>query len=131
MSDRALLDAAIAARGGSYSPYSRFAVGAALRDRDGRIWTGANVENASYGLGMCAERTAIFNAVASGARGFDAVAVAGPDGTVTLPCGACRQVLWEFGPEMQVVYAEDGAPQRIALAALLPHAFGPDDLTGR
>ncbi|HEY4442438.1 MAG TPA: cytidine deaminase [Candidatus Elarobacter sp.] len=131
MSDRELLDAAIAARSGSYSPYSRFPVGAVLRDRDGKLWSGANVENASYGLGMCAERTAVFNAVAQGARGFDVVAVSGPDGTTTLPCGACRQVLWEFGPGMAVVYADAGEPKRIALRDLLPHAFGPDDLSGR
>ena len=80
---------------------------------------------------MCAERTAIFNAVAHGARGFDAVAVAGPQGSVTMPCGACRQVLWEFNPEMHVVYEEDGAAKRIALAALLPRAFGADDLPAR
>ena len=100
----------------------------ALLDGEGRVWRGANVENASYGLSMCAERTAIFNAVASGARGFQAVAVSGPDGVVTMPCGACRQVLWEFGPEMQVVYGEEGRVKTLALAALLPHAFGPADL---
>ena len=128
MSDRALLDAAIAARDGAYAPYSRFAVGAALLDEDGRVWRGANVENASYGLSMCAERTAVFGAVASGARRFAAVAVSGPDGAVTMPCGACRQVLWEFGPEMRVLYAEGGEVRSVALAALLPHAFGPADL---
>ena len=123
-----LFDAALAARSGSYSPYSRFTVGAALLGADGRIWTGANVENASYGLSMCAERTAIFNAVANGARRFDAVAVAGPDGTTTLPCGACRQVLWEFAQELRVIYAEDGAVRETTIANLLPEAFGPAQL---
>lgn len=131
MSDRALLDAAIAACDFAYSPYSTFPVGAALRDGNGRVWTGANVENASYGLSMCAERTAIFNAVANGARGFDAVAVFGSKAEALLPCGACRQVLWEFNPAMQVVYEEDGALKRTALAALLPRAFGPNDLPER
>jgi cytidine deaminase len=120
-----LLAAAVAARAGSYSPYSHFPVGAALLGTDGRVWTGANVENASYGLSMCAERTAIFNAVASGARTFEAVAVAGPDGMTTLPCGACRQVLWEFGGALTVVYADGGELTQTPLAALLPKAFGP------
>jgi cytidine deaminase len=123
-----LLDAAVAARAGSYSPYSKFAVGAALLGADGRVWTGANVENASYGLSMCAERTAIFNAVAHGATAFDAVAVTGPDGITTLPCGACRQVLWEFGPQMRVIYADGGELKVTPLADLLPAAFGPSDL---
>lgn len=125
-----LLAAAVAARGGAYAPYSKFTVGAALSDRDGNVWTGANVENAAYGLSMCAERTAVFHAVStSGARAFDAVAVAGPDGTTTLPCGACRQVLWEFGPEMVVIYADGGAVMQTPLAQLLPRAFGPAQLT--
>ena len=128
MSDRALMEAAVAARGGAYAPYSRFAVGAALLDDEGRVWHGANVENASYGLGMCAERAAVFHAVASGARRFEAVAVTGPEGVVTMPCGACRQVLWEFGPNMRVLYREDGTVKSVPLAALLPHAFGPADL---
>jgi cytidine deaminase len=123
-----LLAAAVAARAGSYSPYSHFPVGAALLGTDGRVWTGANVENASYGLSMCAERTAIFNAVANGAHAFAAVAVAGPDGMTTLPCGACRQVLWEFAPGLTVVYADDGALTQTPLAALLPKAFGPSEI---
>jgi cytidine deaminase len=123
-----LLAAAVAARAGSYSPYSHFPVGAALLGTDGRVWTGANVENASYGLSMCAERTAVFNAVANGAHSFEAVAVAGPDGMTTLPCGACRQVLWEFAPGLSVVYADDGVPTQTPLAALLPKAFGPSEI---
>ena len=129
-SSRELLDAAIAARAGAYAPYSHFTVGAALLDDDGRVWTGANVENASYGLSMCAERTAIFHAVASGAQRFRAVAVTGPDGTTTLPCGACRQVLWEFGPAMRVIYDDGGRLVETPLAELLPSAFGPDQLAG-
>jgi cytidine deaminase len=123
-----LLARAVAARDGAYAPYSEFAVGAALLDANGTIWTGANVENASYGLSMCAERTAIFNAVASGAREFEAVAVAGPDGVRTLPCGACRQVLWEFAPGLRVVFDDGGRVNEIPLATLLPHAFGAGQL---
>ena len=121
-----LLAAAVAARNGSYAPYSKFPVGAALLGDDGTVWPGANVENASYGLSMCAERTAVFNAVANGrVRRFVAVAVAGPDGVTTLPCGACRQVLFEFGPELRVVYDDAGELKETPIAALLPEAFGP------
>lgn len=131
MSDaKSLLAAAIAARGGAYAPYSRFTVGAALLGRDGRVWTGANVENASYGLSMCAERTAVFHAVAAGAREFEALAVAGPEGGATLPCGACRQVLWEFAPQLEIVYADGATVKTTPLEALLPHAFGPERLHG-
>jgi cytidine deaminase len=125
---QALLDAAVAAREDSYSPYSGFAVGAALLDEDGRVWTGANVENASYGLAMCAERTAIGHAVSSGVRRFVAVAVAGPPGVTTLPCGACRQVLSEFGPRMAVYYDDGGRLATTSVDTLLPLAFGPAQL---
>ena len=125
---KSLLAAAIAARRGAYAPYSNFAVGAALLGRDGRVWLGANVENASYGLSMCAERNAIFHAVASGARAFEAIAVAGPDGTTTLPCGACRQVLWEFAQQLRVIYADGGGIKMMSIQQLLPEAFGPAQL---
>jgi cytidine deaminase len=125
---KALLSRAVEARRGAYAPYSGFAVGAALADADGTIWTGANVENASYGLSMCAERTAIFHAVAGGARSFTAIAVAGPDGVRTLPCGACRQVLSEFAPALRVIYDDGGSLREVPLSALLPDAFGPDQL---
>ncbi|HTJ27612.1 MAG TPA: cytidine deaminase [Candidatus Limnocylindria bacterium] len=126
--DKTLLAAAVAARAGAYAPYSNFSVGAALLGRDGRVWTGANVENASYGLSMCAERNAVFAAVAAGARAFDAVAVTGPDGMTTMPCGACRQVLWEFAPELRVVFDDRGVLTSVPLAELLPAAFGPAQL---
>lgn len=125
---KSLLAAAIAARRGAYAPYSNFAVGAALLGRDGRVWIGANIENASYGLSMCAERNAIFNAVANGARAFEAIAVAGPDGVTTLPCGACRQVLWEFAQQLRIIYADRGAVKAITIQQLLPEAFGPAQL---
>jgi cytidine deaminase len=123
-----LLAAAVTARDRAYAPYSRFAVGAALATPDGRVFAGANVENASYGLSMCAERVAIYTALGAGVRDFDAVAVTGPDGVLTMPCGACRQVLHEFGPGMQVIFAEDGRLRSVPLAELLPHAFSGDKL---
>jgi cytidine deaminase len=126
---QSLLASAVAARAGSYSPYSQFAVGAALLDADGRVWTGANVENASYGLSMCAERAAVFHAVASGVKQFVACAVAGPPGVTTTPCGACRQVLNEFGPRMPVYYEdENGTLVKTSVDVLLPGAFGPAQL---
>ena len=96
----AMIAAATAVRERGYVPYSGFAVGAALRAEDGALFTGCNVENASYGLTICAERNAVFQAVAAGARRFDAVAVVTGNGAS--PCGACRQVLAEFGPRMTV-----------------------------
>jgi cytidine deaminase len=121
--------AARAAREGAYAPYSRFLVGAALLTDEGEIVPGANIENASYGLAMCAERTAVFRAASEGKRRLEAVAVVGSNPHPAWPCGACRQVLWEFGPEM-IVVAEglDGTREERPLADLLPHAFGPSDL---
>ena len=125
MPDRAdLFAAARAARDGAYAPYSRFAVGAALETAGGRWYTGANVANASYGLSMCAERVAAQAAVAAGERAFAALAIAGPDGVTTVPCGACRQVLAEFGtPAMPVVYGSPAGPVETTLGALFPLAF--------
>lgn len=117
--------AARAAREHAYAPYSKFAVGAAVETTDGRRFTGANVENASYGLTICAERTAVFAAVLAGARRLAAVAVTGPDGTTTTPCGACRQVLAEFGAaDVPLTYARaDGGWSDTTLGDLLPVAF--------
>ena len=128
---RALLDQAIRARENAYAPYSRFPVGAALRARDGRVFTGVNVENASYGLGNCAERVAIGKAVSEGAREFDAVAVVGPQNDLPCaPCGACRQVLYEFGPDMVVVPPDgEGGYQLQTVRDLLPGGFDASRLT--
>jgi cytidine deaminase len=127
---RELLRRARAARSNSYSPYSRFPVGAALLAEDGRIFTGANVENASYGLTTCAERTAVSHAMSEGARGFRAVAVVGPeDDRACAPCGSCRQILHEADPGMLVITAgERGEPERAPLRELLPGAFGGERL---
>lgn len=127
MSDE-LMDAAKAVRLNAYAPYSEFAVGAAVRAEDGTIVTGCNVENASYGLGICAERNALTTAVAMGLRSFTEIAVAGPDGIATAPCGACRQFIAEFGPAMPVTYTGPDGPVRTTLAHLLPESFGPHSL---
>jgi cytidine deaminase len=125
----ALVAAAGEARERAYAPYSGFQVGAALLSDDGSRFTGANVENASYGLSMCAERTAVFHAVAQGVRRLRAVAVVASNDEPTWPCGACRQVLYEFGPDLIVISeGQDGRREERSLAELLPEAFGPSDL---
>lgn len=125
----ALADAAKQASAQAYCPYSRFPVGAALLTDDGTIITGCNVENASYGLTICAERNAVFHAVALGHRRIVAVAIYTPTPTPSAPCGACRQVLNEFGPDAEVVSVCDGPDiLRRRLGELLPEAFGPRNL---
>lgn len=116
-------------RAQAYAPYSRFQVGAAVRDGDGRIFTGANVENASYGLAVCAERTAILAAVLAGARQITQVAVCTSLWPPAAPCGMCRQTLAEFAHEAEVVLLSPSGPvQRTRLSVLLPQAFRPRDL---
>ena len=107
----------------SYAPYSRFRVGAALLTETDRVATAANVENAVYSLSMCAERAAVFRAVAEGLGRPVAIAIAGEAETLS-PCGACRQVLWEFGgPELEVTFPREGTLATVPLAELLPDAF--------
>jgi cytidine deaminase len=125
-----LVAAAWQAREAAICTYSGFAVGAALRDADGRVWTGANVENASYTLGLCAERVAIFAALTKGARGFTHVVVATDTPRPTTPCGACRQILVEFAKDAQVVMVtKSGEPLRLSVRELVPHAFDDSALT--
>lgn len=116
----------------AYAPYSAFPVGAAVLC-DGVIYTGANVENASFGLSVCAERTAIFTAAAHGARHVDAVALYTPTPAPATPCGACLQVIAEFGPDAVILCCTDDerAERRHALKELLPAAFGAQDLGAR
>ncbi len=102
MADR-LLTAALAARENAFAPFSKFKVGAAAEGIDGRVHTGCNVENATYGLTICAERVAIFKGVSEGARRFKRVAIAADTDTLTPPCGACRQILWEFCGDIEIV----------------------------
>lgn len=121
-----LMERAREARARAYAPYSGFRVGAALLDREGRIHTAANVENASYGLSTCAERAAVAVAFAEGASEFRAVAIAGPEaGTSVPPCGSCRQVLNEFGPLIVILDGPIG-PRQLPLSSLLPEAFTYD-----
>ena len=128
MTDEKLLELALDARKNAYVPYSGYAVGAALLAEDGRVFTGCNVENASFGLTNCAERTALFKAISEGARTFTAIAIAS-NGSMPYPCGACRQALNEFAPELRVLtIAGDGSTDDTTLRALLPHGFGPKDL---
>lgn len=126
--DAALLALAREAMKNSYSPYSHYAVGAALLAADGRVFLGCNIENASYGVTNCAERTALFKAVSEGEREFTAIAIAS-SGSLPYPCGACRQALNEFAPGIRVlVTGGDGAVEKTSLPELLPHGFGPKDL---
>lgn len=114
----------------AYVPYSHFPVGAAVLTGDGTLFSGCNVENASFGLTACAERVAVFTAAAAGHRAIRAVAVTAPGAPGTTPCGACRQVLREFVPSdgMLVLIDDAAAVRAITLAELLPDSFGPDDL---
>jgi len=131
VSHEALLARARDAANKAYVPYSGFPVGAAVLTRNGTVFTGGNIENASYGLTVCAERTAVFAAVNAGEREIVAVAVSAPRGTLTTPCGACRQVLNEFRSRdhgMEVVLDDGASGFAVPLAELLPRAFGPADL---
>jgi cytidine deaminase len=123
-----LLNAAAHARLNAYAPYSKFQVGAALLSNTGEIFTGCNVENASYGLTICAERAAVFKAVAEGQRSFQALALS-LDGNAS-PCGACRQVLHEFAPNLPILISDDSGQltSQTTLNTLLPNAFGPSNL---
>ena len=115
----------------AYCPYSRFPVGAALECEDGTVFTGCNVENAAYGSSICAERTALVKAVSEGYRTFTRLAVAGRGSDYCWPCGACRQMLREFAPELEILAVRgDGTFVRTTLSALLPNSFGPDSLEG-
>ena len=121
---QALLEAALAARDYAHAPFSNFRVGAAVEDSSGRIYTGSNIENATYGLTLCAERVAIFKAISEGAREFRRIAVAADTDTLTPPCGACRQILWEFCGDIEVILTNPrGARESLRLAELFPRPF--------
>jgi cytidine deaminase len=119
-----LLEAALAVRENAHAPYSRFRVGAALEDETGRIHAGCNVENATYGLTICAERNAVFRAIADGARRFRRIAVAADTQTLTPPCGACRQILWELCGDIEVILVNASArTESFRMRDLLPNPF--------
>jgi cytidine deaminase len=127
ITDEQLVALAAQARKKAYVPYSKYAVGAALLGKSGKVYTGCNVENASYSLTTCAERAAVFKAVSEGEREFEAIAIVTSNGGT--PCGACRQVLAEFGLDTRVLIA---TPKRLireeTVSSLLPGAFGPQSL---
>ena len=127
-----VIEAAFSASSKAYAPYSNFRVGAAILTAGGTVHAGCNVENASYGLAICAERNAAARMVADTSNAEDLrirlVAVASPDAAPCFPCGACRQVLREFGCEEVVVLDASGDPRRYPFSEILPHAFGPEDL---
>ncbi len=130
MTDQALVNLAFEMHRYSYVPYSHFPVGAALLCADGTVFTGCNVENAAYGSTICAERTALVKAVSEGHRDdFVAIAIAGQGEDFCWPCGPCRQMLFEFAPNLHVLVARKGGDfVTLELSDLLPHGFGPKSL---
>jgi cytidine deaminase len=122
-----IIQAAVAARSNAYAPYSNYQVGAAVLADSGRIYSGCNVENASYGLTICAERVALSTAIAAGERHFQALAIAGGDGHPAMPCGACRQFMVEWADQNLPLAIVSGQGERVdlTLADLLPRPFGP------
>ena len=127
MTDEMLLQTAVNMMERAYVPYSRYRVGAALLGKDGMVYTGCNVENAAYGNTLCAERTALCKAISEGAREFTAIAIAA-SGSAPFPCGACRQSLYEFAPNLRVLVTWDGNVREAMLSDLLPEGFGPASL---
>src|ERR1700694_619588 len=119
-----LLTAALAVRLNAFAPFSKFQVGAALEDAEGRIHTGCNVENATYGLTVCAERVAVFKAISEGVRKFRRIAVAADTESLTPPCGACRQILWEFCGDIEITLVNPrGKSEKFQLKELFPRPF--------
>lgn len=122
--DDPLVRAALAVRDHAHAPFSKFRVGAAIEDSSGRIHTGCNIENATYGLTICAERVAIFKAISEGAREFRRVVVAADSDMLTPPCGACRQILWEFSGDIEIVLVNPrGTLETLRLKNLFPRPF--------
>lgn len=119
-----LIEAAKRARSQSVAPFSNFQVGAAVKTADGKVYTGCNIESASYGLTVCAERVAIWKALSEGERQFTELAVVADTETLTPPCGTCRQIIWEFARGVTIVFANlNGESEEFQIADLLPRAF--------
>jgi cytidine deaminase len=122
--DKKLIESAISARENAHAPYSNFKVGAALLSESGEIITGCNVENATYGLTICAERTAIFKAISDGKNKFEKIAVVADTENLTPPCGACRQIIWEFCGDIEIILANlKGKTETFQMRELFPNAF--------
>ena len=129
MTDRKLIDMAAEIMANSYSPYSKFKVGAAVECTDGTVFKGCNIENAAYGSTICAEVSAIASAVSAGKRDFKRIAIISQGGSYCFPCGSCRQLLSEFAPELEVLCARsDGRYVSYPLTTLFPMAFGKDQM---
>lgn len=130
--DQNLLDAALKVRENAAAIYSGFNVGAALLDSEGKTWTGCNVESSSYGLSCCAERTALFKAISEGVRSFDKIAIVAGGHGVATPCGACRQVLHDYAPDLKIILhnPETNESRSMPLSELLPYAFSEANLKG-
>lgn len=129
MDDKKLIQKALKSKEDAYVPYSEFHVGAALLTKGGEVFTGCNIEIASYSPTICAERTAIFKAVSEGAKDIDTIAIVG-DAGFTYPCGVCRQVIREFGKDARIIIAKSEEDYKVyKLEDLLPHSFGPEDLS--
>ena len=127
MIEKKLIDAAQHAQKRAYAKYSNFQVGAAVETKDGKIYEGCNIENASFSLTICAERTALFSAIAAGERNFSQLVVATDNGVS--PCGACRQVIWELCGDIPIIIVDkDGNTKETSASALLPSAFDEKDL---
>lgn len=123
-SEKELVEAAKAVRENAYAPFSEFKVGSALETEDGEIITGSNVESASYGLTVCAERVAVWNAISQGKRKIVRIAVVADTEDLTPPCGVCRQIIWEFGGDIPVIFANlQGKVETVQMKDLLPRAF--------
>lgn len=122
--EKELIEAAKNVRELAYTPYSNFKVGAAVRTKDGKIYTGCNVESASYGLTVCAERVAIWKAVSEGEKEFTEIAIVADTHELTPPCGVCRQIIWEFCGDIPVIFANlKGNTETVQMSELLPRAF--------
>lgn len=122
--EKQLIDAATRVRENAYAPFSKFQVGAALETDDGQIIVGSNVESASYGLTVCAERVAVWNAISQGKRKIKRIAVVADTEDLTPPCGVCRQIIWEFGGDIPVIFANlHGKSETVQMKDLLPRAF--------
>lgn len=126
--DKELIEEAKRVRAFAYAPYSRFAVGAALRTKSGKVYNGCNIENSAFPMTMCAERIAVFRAVSAGERDFDTIAVIADSPSPTPPCGACRQVLAEFGVSRVIMANVSGDTEEKTLDELLPGAFTKEDM---